>query len=412
MQDSFRDLGLSGALCAELERSGFDQPFPIQLQSIEKILEGRDILGRAPTGSGKTFAFGLPLLEIKTKPSRRRPVSLVLTPTRELASQIVGALEPFAKVKNKRLAAIYGGVSYLPQRKKLDMGVDIVVACPGRLLDLIEQGSIYLDGVETLVIDEADRMADMGFMPDVKRIVDLTTPGRQIVLFSATLDSDVAKLTKRYQHEPFTVEVEASDEEISNVRHEFWAVKRDKKMQYMAGAIASFDSAIIFSRTRHGAESIMTGLRKYGIRAESIHGGKSQAQRSRALEKFIDKKVSALVATDVCARGIDVENVSGVVHYDPPEDSKDYVHRSGRTGRAGQSGVVISLVGDDQVRKVKKLVQPLGIEFSFTKPDFKDGMPEMSAYEPRQDYDREPQNRGRSRRPQPRGRSYARSSSR
>ena len=395
MQKSFKDLGLSRPICDELNKSGFGDPFPIQYQAIDKILEGHDILGRAPTGSGKTFAFGLPLMEIKAQPEKRRPVSLVLSPTRELASQIVMALEPFARVKKKKLVAIYGGVSYGPQRKKLEMGVDIVVACPGRLLDLINQRSILLDKIETLVIDEADRMADMGFLPDVKKIVDLTNSDRQIILFSATLDGDVAKLTKRYQTDPLSIEVETDKEDVKNVRHEFYPVKREKKMAFMAGAISNFDSTIIFSRTRHGAESILTGLKKYGISAESIHGGKSQTQRSRALERFVGKKVSALVATDVCARGIDVENVGGVIHYDPAEDSKDYVHRSGRTGRAGQSGVVISLVGDDQIQKVKKLVKPLGIEFIFSTPQFTQGVPKKLEPPIRQDSEVNPRKRSR-----------------
>ncbi len=368
---TFSDLGLSREICRELEKQRISSPFPIQEATISAMLDGQDVLGRAPTGSGKTFAFGLPILELKEQPSKHRPVTLILAPTRELVCQIVEALEPFAKVKNKKLVAIYGGVSYVPQKRKLEKGVDVIVACPGRLLDLIDQHVVKLDTLKTLVIDEADRMADMGFLPDVNTIVKLSSPDRQLVMFSATLDNDIDVLTKRYQKNPKYFEVKVEEEDISKVSHEFIATRNNTKIQALTEVVSDTDSAIIFSKTRMGADRIVSSLRLYGVDAVSIHGGKSQAQRSKALEIFTKKRADVLVATDVCARGIHVDSVGCVVNYDFPVDAKDYVHRSGRTGRAGMTGRVVSLIKNEEVRSARKVIGSLGIEFELKELDGK-----------------------------------------
>ena len=362
MSTTFSKLGVPQWVSEALERQGITEPFQIQKITIKEGLDGDDICGRAPTGSGKTLAFGIPLV-VRTKAAKpRKPQSLILAPTRELAEQICKELRAFS---GKRIVSVvYGGVSYGPQRKALAKGVDILVACPGRLEDLIEQRELTLEDVKQVVIDEADRMADMGFMPAVKRILGQTSKERQTILFSATLDHDVAKLKKHYQQNPVTREIGEKTPDIKNADHTYAIAKKAEKPKLVAKAVNSSWPAIIFCRTRHGADRLVKQLKRLDIESEPIHGGKSQHQRKRALKNFSTGKVQALVATDVAARGIHVDGVTLVVHYDPPEDHKAYIHRSGRTARAGSQGVVLSIIQPEQKKSAKKLQKRLGINES------------------------------------------------
>jgi superfamily II DNA/RNA helicase len=359
---TFAELGLSEPLIATLQRRSITSPFPIQAMTIPDILAGRDVAGRAPTGSGKTLAFGLPALSRLGRGRSRRPRGLILSPTRELADQILAELQPLAKAAGRSMVAVYGGVSYGSQRSRLQQGVDLLVACPGRLEDLIDQGVVDLRDVDLVVVDEADRMADMGFLPAVKRLLDMTSSDRQTIMFSATLDGDVAVLTQRYQRDPVRHESEVQEDAASDVEHHFWKVERTDRPAHAARVVNSAGPSIIFTRTRHGADRLAKQLGHSGVTAVALHGGRSQQQRNRALKDFTTGRVQALVATDVAARGIHVEGVASVVHFDPPEDEKAYVHRSGRTARAGASGIVVSLVDGSQVRTAQRLQRVLGIE--------------------------------------------------
>jgi superfamily II DNA/RNA helicase len=367
MSPAFTQLGVPDQICDALERGGITEPFEIQAATIADAMAGRDVCGRAPTGSGKTLAFGIPLVAMAERAEPKRPRALVLAPTRELAEQIAQELRTFAG--NVRIGAVYGGVGYGPQLKALRQGVEILVACPGRLEDLIEQGSLTLSSVEHVVLDEADRMADMGFIPAVRRLLDQTAAQRQTVLFSATLDGDVAKLTRDYQRDPVHHEVGEETPDITAANHVFWKVPRAERASVTAEAVNAVWPAIIFCRTRHGSDRLAKQLGRAGIEAAAIHGGRSQSQRTRALSAFSKGRVHALVATDVAARGIHVDGVASVVHYDPPEDHKAYVHRSGRTARAGQGGIVLSLVQPEQVRDLKKLQRRVELEEPFVEPD-------------------------------------------
>ncbi len=365
---TFADLGLPESLTAVLARRDITKPFPIQAQTVPDILDGRDVAGRAPTGSGKTLAFGLPALARLGRGKSRRPRGLILSPTRELADQIVAELRPLAKAAGRSILAVYGGVSYGPQRSKLQQGVDLVVACPGRLEDLIEQRVVDLREVDLVVVDEADRMADMGFLPAVKRLLDMTSNERQTILFSATLDGEVAVLTQRYQRDPVHHHSEVQDDAASDAQHHFWRVERGDRLEHTARVVADANPSIVFTRTRHGADRLAKQLAREGVTAVALHGGRSQSQRTRALKDFTSGRVQALVATDVAARGIHVEGVASVVHFDPPEDEKTYLHRSGRTARAGASGMVVSLVDGGQVKSAHRIQRSLGIESRVTSP--------------------------------------------
>ena len=365
MPTKFSDLGVPEWITEALDQRGIVEPFEIQERTIRDGLEGKDICGRAPTGSGKTLAFGIPLAA-KTKASKpRKPQSLVLAPTRELAQQICSELRTFSG--KRTVFVVYGGVSYGPQRKALANGVDILVACPCRLEDLIEQKELDLEAVQQVVIDEADRMADMGFMPAVKRILDQTSSNRQTILFSATLDRDVEQLKKRYQRDPVLREVGDRTPDIKQAMHTYFVAKKSEKSKVAAEAVKAIWPAIIFCRTRHGSDRLVKQLKRFDIAAESIHGGKSQNQRQRALKNFSKGKVQALVATDVAARGIHVDGVELVVHFDLPEDHKAYIHRSGRTARAGNKGIVFSIIQPDQKRTAKKMQARLGITESIRR---------------------------------------------
>jgi len=291
----------------------------------------------------------------------------VLAPTRELAEQIHAELATFSGPV--RIGVVYGGVGYGPQLDSLRKGVDVLVACPGRLEDLIEQGAVSLADVGQVVLDEADRMADMGFIPAVRRLLDQTADDRQTLLFSATLDGDVAVITKQYQRDPVRHEVGLETPDITEATHVFWKVTKPDRVEATAQAISAVRPAIVFCRTRHGSDKVAKQLGRLGVKAAAIHGGRSQSQRTRALDSFSRGSVQVMVATDVAARGIHVDGVAAVIHYDPPEDHKTYVHRSGRTARAGNSGVVISLLQPEQVSEAKRLQRQLGLNEPFTRPE-------------------------------------------
>jgi superfamily II DNA/RNA helicase len=365
---SFADLGVPANVVASLADRGIDAPFPIQAATIPDGLAGRDLCGRAPTGSGKTIAFGIPLVVALTEGSSKpkRPRGLVLVPTRELASQVCHELQLLAKPRGPWVEAFYGGVGFDRQVSALKRGVDIAVCCPGRLGDLINQHIIKLDEVEFVVIDEADRMADMGFLPEVRQLLDQCRDDRQTVLFSATLDGDVDVLIKKYQRDPARHEFIADDEGGALAEHLFWQVDRMDRMKTAAAVVDKLGPTIVFCRTKRGADRIATQLESKGVRAAAIHGDRSQKQREKALFQFHKGQVEALVATDVAARGIHVDNVAGVIHFDPPADHKDYVHRSGRTARAGSTGVVVSLVPGELRRAVAEIQKRLGYPVGLT----------------------------------------------
>lgn len=364
----FRELGLPDSIVRRLEHQGKHLAFPIQAAVIPDALAGRDVAGRAPTGSGKTLGFGLPLVAGLTDARPKRPVALVLAPTRELAEQIMAELVPFAKAAGHDAASIYGGVGYGGQRKALDRGVELVVACPGRLEDLMQMKAIDLRDVTTVVIDEADQMADMGFLPAVRRIVEQTAADRQVLLFSATLDGPVAKLVADFQHDPVRHEVGPTGPDVHAAKHHFWVMAREERVATTAEVIGRLGSTIVFTRTRHGADRLAKQLGRQGVQAEPIHGGRSQGQRDRALAAFKQGKAAALIATDVAARGIHVNGVNAVVHYDPPAEDATYLHRSGRTARAGATGTVVSLLEASQQKDAKKMQRGVGIDEPFTGP--------------------------------------------
>jgi len=365
---SFGALGVPEDLAACLARAEITSPSPIQRAVIPDALAGRDVIGRAPTGSGKTFAFGLPLITVLPEAKRRRPTALVLAPTRELAQQIADELRPLASVRGRKVAAVYGGIGYGAQRKALDAGVDAIVACPGRLEDLITMGAVSLDAVRHVVVDEADRMADMGFLPAVRRLIGQTAERRQVLMFSATVDGAVGKLSSAVQHRPVRHEIESPAADVSTAHHVFWRVEATDRVTWTAEVVRRLGSTMVFCRTRHGADRIAKQLNRSGLAAAAIHGGRSQPQRDRALRAFADGTIAALVATDVAARGVHVDDVAAVVHFDPPGDVATYVHRSGRTARAGASGVVVSLLDGDAERDARSFQEHVGARGRCTPP--------------------------------------------
>lgn len=344
---SFAELGLPNKLVEVLRRRGITEPLPIQAATIADVLAGSDVSGKAPTGSGKTLAFALPIAASLGRSAPYRPRALVLAPTRELATQIAAEMSPLLAVRSLSVHPFYGGAGFGGQRNALRRGVDVAVACPGRLEDLMSTGDIDLGNIDVAVLDEADRMADMGFLPAVSRILDATPSSRQTLLFSATLDGDVDVLVRRYQRKPVRREV-AAREDVSRATHEFRAVGNDERVAVCAELVLAPGSSVVFVRTKHGADRLARRLRDAGAKAAAIHGDRTQAQRERALADFRSGKTHVLVATDVAARGIHVDDVARVVHYDLPTDIKDYVHRSGRTARAGAEGTVIAFVTPDK----------------------------------------------------------------
>ena len=358
----FADLGIDQDLVDALAERGITAPFEIQALAIPDGLAGRDVCGKAKTGSGKTLAFGLPLIQRLPKAKPRYPTGLTLVPTRELAVQVCKELAPLAAVRGLTVEAIYGGAPIEKQTAALAKGVDFVVATPGRMIDLIQQGEVSVTDLEGVVIDEADRMADMGFMPQVEWILRHTEKDHQTLLFSATLDGMVGALISRYQNDPVTYQVDSLEVPVTEMEHRFLAVHEMDRVRVAARIIGASNRTIIFSRTKWGADKLTGKLVGENVKAAAIHGDLRQAQREKALADFIAGKIECLVATDVAARGIHVDDVEVVIHYDPPSDAKTYVHRSGRTARAGESGMVVSLVLWNEELEVRKLLRRLGMK--------------------------------------------------
>ena len=354
---SFADMGLSPLLVTALARRGIAAPFAIQSRALPDGLAGRDVLGRAQTGAGKTLAFGLPMLARLSGGRSRphRPRGLVLVPTRELAMQVTDALRPLADVIGVRLTAVFGGSPYGRQLAALERGVDIVVATPGRLIDLIDRAACSLSDVAVTVLDEADYMADLGFMPAVVRLLDDVPADGQRLLFSATLDRGVDRLVRAYLKDPAVHAVAPAAAPVESMDHQVFLLDRADKLGVVAEIAARPGRTLIFVRTKHGADRLAEQLSKLGADAAAIHGNLTQSARQRALTGFAAGHPRVLVATDVAARGIHVDEVDLVVHFDPPNDSKDYLHRSGRTARAGAKGTVVSLVQPDQASTVTRL---------------------------------------------------------
>ncbi len=362
---SFASVGVPSLLIEALRDQGITSPFPIQTVTLPDSLTGRDLLGRGRTGSGKTIAFALPLITRLSADRQRtranRPRGLVLLPTRELAAQVESTIEPLARAAGLSTTTIYGGVSQRPQVTALSRGVDIVVACPGRLEDLITQGHVRLDDVTVTVIDEADHMADLGFLPAVKRILDRTPKGGQRLLFSATLDRGVDILVKRYLADPITHSVDSDATTEPDMEHYVLTVRATDKPQIVHELAAGQERSMLFVRTKHQAKKLARTLTQAGIPAVDLQGNLAQKAREKNMEAFRCGEVKVLVATDIAARGIHVDDVALVVHVDPPTEHKAYLHRSGRTARAGASGVVVTLQTSDQASDVAAMTRKAGI---------------------------------------------------
>jgi len=369
--NGFLALGVPQALCALLARDGIDSPFPIQTSTLPDSLAGKDVLGRGQTGSGKTLAFGLAVLtrlsqlHLDRKPFR--PRALILAPTRELAIQIDATIAPLARELGLKTTTIFGGVGQNPQVEALRRGVDVVVACPGRLEDLITQGFCHLDRIEVCVLDEADHMADLGFLPGVKRLLDRTPDDVQHMLFSATLDKGVDVIVKRYMTNPVTHSVDSEQSPVQTMTHHVLHVTNDDRLPVIVDLAAAPGRTMIFTRTKHRAKQLTRQLNAYGVVAVEMHGNLSQNVRVRNLSAFSDGRAAALVATDIAARGIHVDDVSLVIHADPPMEHKAYLHRSGRTARAGNEGVVVTLATEMQRKDTDQLMRKAGIKPTVTK---------------------------------------------
>lgn len=361
--ESFTEIGVPGALVRALADRGISVPFAIQARAMPDAIRGRDVLGRAQTGSGKTLAFGLPILARlagqRSRPSR--PRALVLVPTRELATQVARELGPIADAVGLGIAAVFGGAPYGAQRAALARGADVVVATPGRLIDMIDRGDCALSEVSVAVLDEADHMADVGFLPSVRRLLDAIPSGGQRLLFSATLDRGVDGLVGRYLNDPAVHAVAAAAAPVEAMDHRVFLLAQPDKVKVAAEIAARPGRTLVFVRTKHGASRLARQLTQLGAPAAAIHGNLAQNARQRALEGFASGHPRVLVATDVAARGIHVDDVDLVVHFDPPNDARSYLHRSGRTARGGASGTVISFVLADQQRDVQRLHADAGV---------------------------------------------------
>jgi superfamily II DNA/RNA helicase len=362
MTTTFRTLGVSQELAEALSARGIDEPFAIQTLTISDALAGRDVCGKAKTGSGKTLAFGLPVLQLIAKAKPNRPTGLCLVPTRELATQVRDELRPLADAVGLTVSAIYGGDPVEKQVKALERGVDLVVCTPGRAIDLIDRGSLIVADVTHVVIDEADRMADMGFLPQVEWILRNIDGRHQTLLFSATLDGVVDGLVNRYQTDPARHEVASPSVTVDQMHHRFLLVHEMDKAKVAASIVRNHRRTMVFSATKHGCDRLTRKLVEEGVSAAAIHGDLRQQAREKALAQFSDGKLAALVATDVAARGLHIDEVDVVIHYDPPGDHKTYLHRSGRTARAGESGVVVTLLLWNQELEIKRLLKRIGVD--------------------------------------------------
>ncbi|MDN3296463.1 DEAD/DEAH box helicase [Streptomyces ficellus] len=365
-QVTFGDLGLPEGVVRKLAQNGVTSPFPIQAATIPDALAGKDILGRGRTGSGKTLSFGLPLLATLAggHTDKKKPRGVILTPTRELAMQVADALQPYGDVLGLKMKVVCGGTSMSNQIYALERGVDILVATPGRLRDVINRGACSLEAVQVAVLDEADQMADLGFLPEVTELLDQVPAGGQRLLFSATMENEIATLVKRYLTDPVVHEVDSAQGNVTTMTHHVLVVKPKDKAPVTAAIAARKGRTIIFVRTQLGADRIAEQLQDTGVKADALHGGMTQGARTRVLEDFKKGYVNALVATDVAARGIHVDGIDLVLNVDPAGDHKDYLHRSGRTARAGKSGVVVSLALPHQRRQIFRLMEDAGVDAS------------------------------------------------
>jgi superfamily II DNA/RNA helicase len=380
---TFESLGVAPDLVAVLAEAGITEPTPIQVQTIPDALAGRDITGRARTGSGKTLAFGLPLVEGSSSSRRRKPRSLVLVPTRELATQVAEALTPLVAVRGLWLCPIYGGVSMVRQIRALQAGVDIVIATPGRLNDLIERGEMSVADVRFVVLDEADQMADMGFLPQVQRILDQVEGQPQTLLFSATLDGAVDTLVRSYQHEPARHEVATTSDDTIELKQRFIEVDPSDRVAATVDICASAKRALVFVSTTRGADRLVEAFEEMGLKAGGLHGRLSQSKRERMLDAFAAGRINVLVATNVAARGIHVDGIEAVIHFDPPEDGKVYLHRTGRTARAGADGLVITLVQPEHRYAMLRLLHEIGEQQEIVRMHSGDPrLADLGAWEP------------------------------
>ncbi len=362
---------MPGDLVQALAQLDITEPTPIQAATLPDSLAGRDVLGRGRTGSGKTYAFVLPLvarlMESNSRRQPKRPRALILAPTRELVAQIDEALAPLAEVAGLKTRTIFGGVGQHPQVQALKAGVDVVVACPGRLEDLIQQGFCDLSGVEVTILDEADHMADLGFLPAVRRLLEKTPAGGQRMLFSATLDAGVNVLVKRFLVDPKTHEADSAQSPVAKMDHHVLHVQHEQRVPVLVDLTSAPGRTVVFTRTKHGAKALARQLNARGVPAVELHGNLGQNARTRNMDAFHSGKATTLVATDIAARGIHVDDVALVIHADPPAEHKAYLHRSGRTARAGAAGTVITLMTDQQVRDVRDLTRAAGISPTTTK---------------------------------------------
>jgi ATP-dependent RNA helicase RhlE len=381
---SFDSLGLSPALLRALAENGYTVPTPIQAAAIPVALDGRDLLAGAQTGTGKTAAFALPLLERlfpgaqRASSPARRPRALILTPTRELAAQVHESVRDYAKYLRVNSAAIFGGVSMGPQTQALRRGVEILVATPGRLIDHMERRTADLSGIEILVLDEADRMLDMGFLPAIKRILGAVPKQRQTLLFSATFAQEIKQLAAQFMRDPQEIQIAARNSVATGVTHRVHPVDAVRKRDLLLHLLAadSRRQTLVFSRTKHGADKLCTFLEKSGLRTAAIHGNKSQGARTKALKEFKSGKVTVLVATDIAARGLDIDQLPIVVNYDLPMVAEDYIHRIGRTGRAGAEGLAISLVAHEEARLLRDIRRMLKQDIAVENvPGYEPGRP-------------------------------------
>jgi len=358
---SFDTLGLTEDVLKAVRDAGYTTPTPIQAQAIPLVLKGRDVMGLAQTGTGKTAAFTLPIVDrLLDGPKRTR--ALVLTPTRELCVQVEESVQKYARHSELTVVSVYGGVPLDPQQRKLRDGVDIVVATPGRLIDHLERQNVVFDDLEVLVLDEADRMLDMGFAPQINRIVADVPKYRQTLLFSATMPPEVEALARKYLRKPVVVQVGRRSQAASTVTHAVYPVPRDRKSALLANLLreTALDSVLVFTRTKHGADRVVRHLEREGIEATAMHADKTQPQRTKALEDFKSGKVRVLVATDIAQRGLDISDITHVVNYDVPQQAEDYVHRIGRTGRAQKEGDAFTFMSPDEIAMVRSIERVIG----------------------------------------------------
>ena len=358
---SFDNLGLSAEVLRAVRDAGYTTPTPIQAQAIPLVLKGRDVMGLAQTGTGKTAAFTLPIVD-RLIDGPRRTRALVLTPTRELCVQVEESVHKYAKHSELAVVSVYGGVPLEPQQKMLRAGVDIVVATPGRLIDHLERQNVVFDDLEVLVLDAADRMLDMGFAPQINRIVSDVPKYRQTLLFSATMPPEVEALARKYLRKPIVVQVGRRSQAASTVTHAVYPVPRDRKSALLAQLLreAALDSVLVFTRTKHGADRVVRHLEREGIEATAMHADKTQPQRTKALQDFKSGKVRVLVATDIAQRGLDISDITHVVNYDVPQQAEDYVHRIGRTGRAEKEGDAFTFMSPDEIAMVRSIERVIG----------------------------------------------------